>query len=43
MLVSKQNDVVSIPEILSLEDFMANPPEGMEWVDEMRSHLRFNP
>lgn len=34
MLVSKHNDVVSVPEILSLEDFMASPPEGMEWVDE---------
>jgi Uma2 family endonuclease len=34
MLVSKYNDVVSVPEILSLEDFMANPPDGMEWVDE---------
>jgi len=34
MLVSKHNEIVSIPEILSLEDFMANPPDGMEWVDE---------
>ena len=34
MLVSKHNDVVPVPEICSLEDFMANPPEGMEWVDE---------
>ncbi|WP_341525092.1 hypothetical protein WKK05_21030 [Nostoc sp. UHCC 0302] len=34
MLVSKHNDVVFVPEIHSLEDFMANPPEGMEWVDE---------
>ncbi|WP_234016965.1 hypothetical protein [Nostoc sp. 'Lobaria pulmonaria (5183) cyanobiont'] len=34
MLVSKHNDVVTVSEILSLEDFMANPPEGMEWVDE---------
>jgi hypothetical protein len=34
MLVSKQNDVVSIPETLSLEDFMPNPPEGIKWVDE---------
>ncbi|WP_392532894.1 Uma2 family endonuclease [Nostoc sp. C117] len=33
MLVSKHNDIVSIPEIYSLEDFMANPPDGMEWVD----------
>ncbi|MEH2294969.1 hypothetical protein [Nostoc sp.] len=34
MLVSKHNEIVSIPEIYSLEDFMANPPDGMEWVDE---------
>ncbi|MEH2459987.1 Uma2 family endonuclease [Nostoc sp.] len=33
MLVSKHNEIVSIPEIYSLEDFMANPPDGMEWVD----------
>ncbi|MDF5709360.1 MAG: Uma2 family endonuclease [Nostoc sp. S4] len=34
MLVSEHNEIVSIPEIYSLEDFMANPPDGMEWVDE---------
>ncbi|WP_298906445.1 Uma2 family endonuclease [uncultured Nostoc sp.] len=34
MLVSKHNEIVSIPEIHSLEDFIANPPDGMEWVDE---------
>lgn len=34
MLVSQHNEIVSIPEIHSLEDFMANPPDGMEWVDE---------
>ncbi|MBD2680370.1 MULTISPECIES: Uma2 family endonuclease [Nostoc] len=33
MLVSKHNEIVSVPEIHSLEDFMANPPDGMEWVD----------
>ncbi|MDZ8237777.1 MAG: hypothetical protein RMZ69_11500 [Nostoc sp. ChiQUE01a] len=33
MLVSKHNEIVSIPEIHCLEDFMANPPDGMEWVD----------
>jgi Uma2 family endonuclease len=34
MLVSKHNDAISVPQICSLEDFMANPPEGMEWVDD---------
>ena len=33
MLISKHNDVISVSEIQSLEDYMANPPEGMEWVD----------
>ncbi|KAB8316382.1 Uma2 family endonuclease [Tolypothrix campylonemoides VB511288] len=33
MLVSKHQDAISVPQIHSLEDFMANPPEGMEWVD----------
>ncbi|MCF2145395.1 Uma2 family endonuclease [Desmonostoc muscorum LEGE 12446] len=33
MLVSKHDEIVSIPEIHSLEDFMVNPPDGMEWVD----------
>ncbi|MBW4632156.1 MAG: hypothetical protein KME30_09705 [Iphinoe sp. HA4291-MV1] len=33
MLVSKHKEVIPVPEIRSLEDFMANPPEGMEWVD----------
>lgn len=34
MLVSKHNEIVSNPEIYSLEDFITNPPDGMEWVDE---------
>ncbi|MEH2452432.1 hypothetical protein [Nostoc sp.] len=34
MLVSKHNEIVSIPEIHSLEDFIVNPPDGMEWVNE---------
>ncbi|MEI2583605.1 Uma2 family endonuclease [Scytonema sp. PRP1] len=34
MLVSKHKDAISVPQIRSLEDFMANPPEGMEWVDD---------
>ena len=33
MLFSKHKDVILFPEIHSLEDYMANPPEGMEWVD----------
>lgn len=33
MLVFQHKDATSVPQIHSLEDFMANPPEGMEWVD----------
>ncbi len=32
-MLSKHKDVISVPEIHSLEDYIANPPEGMEWVD----------
>ena len=32
-MLSKHKDVILVPEIHSLEDYMANPPEGMEWVD----------
>jgi hypothetical protein len=33
MLVSKHHNIISVPEIYSLEEFMVNPPDGMEWVD----------